>query len=59
MVSRVRCLVRYMMWWVLLLFVLAVGGVSQLVRGIERGYIWGVATAFCSSGSLLALLCSW
>src|SRR5258706_14541345 len=34
MVSRGRCLVRYMTWWALLLFVLAVGGVSHWLIGL-------------------------
>jgi len=29
MVSRVRCLVRYITWWALLLFVLAMDGISD------------------------------
>jgi len=31
MVSRVCCLVAYLTWWALLLFVLAVGSVSDVV----------------------------
>src|SRR5258706_5702927 len=59
MVSRVRCLVQCMTWWALLLFVLAVGGVSHWVGRVVHGEKLGVTTTFCSSGSLIALLCSW
>ena len=38
MVFRIRCLVRYMTWWGLLLFVLAVGGVSHWV-GRDRAWV--------------------
>lgn len=46
MVSKVRCLVPYMTWWALLLFMLSAGGVSHCVGRIGRGCSWGVVTAF-------------
>lgn len=52
MASRVRCLVRYVTWWALLLFVLRVGGVSHGLDGS------GVVTveALCSVLQLVVFI---
>ena len=39
MASRVRCLVAYLTWWALLLFVLAVGGVSGVTG--QLSFVFG------------------
>lgn len=55
MVSRARCLVHYMTWWAYSVVCARCQRRFYWVGRIGREYSWGVATAFCSSGPLIAL----